>query len=228
MFISSGFSGLACWLLKPLVLCTIGKRETKYDVLTLCNGILIGLVSISGVVDDVQNWGAVLIGSISAVWYVGAVLFLEFYRIDDPLEVFPVHCVGGIWGLFATGFFDQKSGALFYGAYRQGEFMAYQIVGITVIICWVSLIAMPAFLILRKIHLLRADKAIEEIGFDVAELQGVSEEFIEAVRDRLDEQDRVALEAKKAAEKIPKEHQVDDEKKALKDAADDLPSDQKA
>jgi ammonia channel protein AmtB len=74
------------------------------------------MVSIAGVVDNVENWGAVLIGSISSVFYVGAILFLEFYRIDDPLEVFPVHCVGGIWGLFATGFFDNYRGALFMGA----------------------------------------------------------------------------------------------------------------
>lgn len=113
MFISSSFSGLASFILKPLALGTCCKRSTKYDVLTLCNGILIGCVAISGVVDRVQNWGAVLIGSISAVWYVGGVLFLEFYRIDDPLEIVPVHAIGGIWGLFATGFFDNYRGALF-------------------------------------------------------------------------------------------------------------------
>lgn len=73
--------------MKPLVLRNI-TRSTKYDVLTLCNGILIGLVSIAGVADRVQNWGAVLIGSIAAVFYVCGGLYLEFWRIDDPLEVF--------------------------------------------------------------------------------------------------------------------------------------------
>lgn len=105
MFISSGFSGLVGFILKKIVFCDC-RRSSKYDALSLCNSILIGMVAISGVVDEVENWGAVLIGSIAAVFYVGAVLFLEFYRIDDPLEVFPVHGAGGIWGLFATGFFD--------------------------------------------------------------------------------------------------------------------------
>ena len=125
MFISSGFSGLVSIILKPLVLGTSCNRSAKYDCLTLCNGILIGMVAISGVVDSVQNWGAVLIGSIAAVWYVCAVVFLEFYRIDDPLEVFPVHGAGGIWGLFATGFFNNHSGALFRDAAKQGQFMGY-------------------------------------------------------------------------------------------------------
>lgn len=60
--------------------------------------------------------------------------------------------------------------------------MGYQIVGITVIVAWTSLFALTGFYILRKLHLLRVDKAIEEIGFDVAELGGVSEEFLDAVR----------------------------------------------
>jgi ammonia channel protein AmtB len=82
-------------------------------------------VSISGIVNNVENWGAVLIGSISSVFYVGGILFLEFYRIDDPLEVFPVHAVGGLWGLFAAGFFDNYKGALFKDASKQGYFMGY-------------------------------------------------------------------------------------------------------
>lgn len=85
--ISCGFSGLLSFTLKAIF---VGKtsRATKYDCLTLCNGILIGLISVAGVADRVQNWGAVLIGSIAAIFYVGGCLFLEFYRIDDPLEVF--------------------------------------------------------------------------------------------------------------------------------------------
>jgi hypothetical protein len=38
---------------------------------------------------------------------------------------------------------------------------------------------------LRKLHLLRVDPAIEEVGFDVAELGGVSEEFLDAVREQI-------------------------------------------
>lgn len=202
MFISSSFGGFCCFILKVLVFKLWKKRSTKYDVLTLCNGILIGMVSISGVVDRVENWGAVLIGTFSAFFYVGGILFLEFYRIDDPLEVFPVHACGGMWGLFATGFFDKYRGALFHYALKQGQYMGYQLVGIAVIAGWTSLIAMPAFLILRKLHLLRCDKAIEEIGFDAAELNDVSEEYLDAVRENIEVKEKLEQEAKKKAEAI--------------------------
>jgi Amt family ammonium transporter len=186
MFISSGFSSLLSVLLKRMALSE--NRSTKFDALTLCNGALIGMVSISAVGDTCENWGAVLIGSISAFWYVGLVLILDFYHIDDPIEAVPVHLGGGVWGLFAAGFFDVNHGVLFDNSIKQGQFMGYQLVGIAVIFLFVSLVVVPTIVILSKTNTLRADKAIEEIGFDVAELglPGVSEEFIEAVRERIE------------------------------------------
>lgn len=115
MFISSAFSAFVSVIIKPFLMGTTHKRSTKYDCLTLCNGALVGMVAISGVVDGVENWGAVIIGAISAVWYVLTVLLLDFFHIDDPLEVVPVHLAGGIWGLWATGFFFTTRGALFAG-----------------------------------------------------------------------------------------------------------------
>ena len=111
MFIASGFSSIVSVLLKAYAVGS--SRASKYDCLTLCNGALIGMVSISGVADTTENWGAVIIGTIAAVWYVVSVLLLEFFHIDDPIESIPVHFAGGIWGLFATGFFDNFQGSLF-------------------------------------------------------------------------------------------------------------------
>ena len=177
-------------------MCRFTKRSAKYDALTLANGIIIGCVAVSGVVNNLDNWGAVLIGSISAVFYVGGVLFLNFWNIDDPLEVFPVHFLGGVWGLFATGFFDQTRGALYYGANQQGAFMGFHIVGIVVIVAFTSLVAAPSFLILRKLHLLRVSKAIEEIGLDVAELSGkVPEAFLDAVEEQIEKQEKAQQKA---------------------------------
>lgn len=189
--ISAAFGGLVSFVLKTIVLRR-NSRAAKYDCLTLCNGILIGLISVAGAADRVQNWGAVLIGSIAGFWYVGGILYLEFWRIDDPLEVFPVHGLGGLWGLFAVGFFDNNRGALYDDALKQGRFMGYQIVGIVVIIAWTSLFSILGFLIMRKLHILRIDPAIEEIGLDVAELGNVPEEYIDAVREQLKKRDAQA------------------------------------
>jgi len=185
MFISSGFSAIVTLMIKPLALGV--TRYTKFDALSLSNGALVGMVAISASVDRVENWGAVLIGTISAFWYIISILTLEFYRIDDPLESISVHLAGGAWGLFAAGFFDSTSGALFYGALSQGKFMGYQLVGILTIFLFTSLIMFPAFFIMRKLHVLRADKAVEEIGFDVASIYpGVSQEFLNSVNEKIE------------------------------------------
>ena len=52
-----------------------------------------------------------------------------------------------------------------------------------VILAFTSVVSIPTFVILRKLHLLRVDSAIEEVGLDVAEISGVSEEFLDAVRE---------------------------------------------
>jgi hypothetical protein len=65
--------------------------------------------------------------------------------------------------------------------------MGYQLVGIVTIFSFTSLVIFPAFFIMNKLHVLRADKAVEEIGFDVADIYpGVSEEFLTAVRDKIE------------------------------------------
>jgi Amt family ammonium transporter len=185
MFIASSFSALTTLVIRPIAL---GKTRThKFDVLSLSNGALVGMVAISASIDRVENWGAVLIGTIAAFCYVISLLTLEFYRIDDPLEAISVHFAGGIWGVFATGFFDTHSGVLFYGSFKQGQFMGYQLVGILVIVLFTSIVMLPSFYILSKLHVLRADKAVEEIGFDIAVLNpGVSQEFIDTVREKID------------------------------------------
>jgi len=99
MFISSGFSALTTMIIRPIAMGV--TRNTKFDALSLSNGALVGMVAISASVDNIENWAAVLIGTISAFAYLISLLTLNFYRIDDPLETISVHLAGGAWGLFA-------------------------------------------------------------------------------------------------------------------------------
>lgn len=65
--------------------------------------------------------------------------------------------------------------------------MGYQLVGIVVIVCFTSIVSLSAFYVLDNIGLLRIDKAVEEIGIDVAKFApGVSEEFLTIVRDKIE------------------------------------------
>jgi Amt family ammonium transporter len=49
--------------------------------------------------------GALLIGAGGGAACFGAAQLKSFLRIDDTLDVFAVHGIGGIWGALATGLF---------------------------------------------------------------------------------------------------------------------------
>jgi Amt family ammonium transporter len=98
--------------------------SSKYDVGTMANGILVGLVSVTGSCDNIDNWAACVIGIIGGVAYCFFCKLLEKLEIDDPIEASCVHFAGGSWGVVATGFFDRDLG-LFYGHDGCGTFFGY-------------------------------------------------------------------------------------------------------
>ena len=75
-----------------------GVRKT-WDVVSMCNGILCGLVSITAGTATVQPWAAIIAGFVSGIIYRIASRLLIRFRVDDPLDAFPVHGACGTWGL---------------------------------------------------------------------------------------------------------------------------------
>jgi len=105
------------YLKHPLAGTWDGKQ--RYDVGALCNGILIGLVSITAGCNNVEPWAALIIGALASVVYGLAIRLMRKLKIDDPVEASAVHGFGGIWGLFVVGLFDRDEG-VFYGGGQLG------------------------------------------------------------------------------------------------------------
>lgn len=103
-------SGLTAALFKPLFL----KHKHKYDVQSLCNGLLGGLVSITGVCNDCDPWASFVIGLIGGLVYSGSCKLFKKLYVDDPIDASSVHGFCGIWGVLAVGIFSKKNG-LFSG-----------------------------------------------------------------------------------------------------------------
>lgn len=121
--LAASIGGLVAVALKPRVMRTYSKIH-KFDVGTICNGCLAGLVSITAPCDNVEPWAAIIIGIIGAIFYVLFCKFLDALKIDDPVEASAVHFAGGVWGVIASGFFDMDLG-VFYGKDGSGEFFGY-------------------------------------------------------------------------------------------------------
>lgn len=80
----------------------IGKPDPSF----CCNGMLAGLVAITGPCAFVDAWAAVVLGIGAAiVMYCGVFFVEEKLKIDDPAGAISVHGLAGVWGEFCLGIF---------------------------------------------------------------------------------------------------------------------------
>lgn len=153
----------------------------RYDVGTICNGIIVGLVSSTASCDATEPWASVFIGIIGALFYSIGVLLIDKYHIDDPLEASPVHLGGGSWGILCVAIFNEERGLL-YNPKEGIKLLGIQFLGLVSIIVWVSFWSILLFYTLNKFGLLRVPKEIEIMGLDIAEMGGVSEDIYSKLR----------------------------------------------
>lgn len=77
----------------------------KPSVLGAASGAVAGLVAITPAAGFVTPGAAIIIGLVAGVLCFFAVQLRNRMRIDDSLDVFGIHGVGGAWGAIATGIF---------------------------------------------------------------------------------------------------------------------------
>ena len=83
--ISGMTAGLTAAFLKPVIMCTYSKSN-RYDVGAMSNGVLAGLVAITGVCDGCEPWAAFCIGLIGGLVYISACKLIDCLGVDDPIE----------------------------------------------------------------------------------------------------------------------------------------------
>jgi Amt family ammonium transporter len=131
-----------------------------------------GLGTITPASGFVGPIGAVIIGLTAGVVCFAATQFLKrTLRIDDSLDVSPVHGVGGIVGTILTGVFvDARVGGIGYAdGMSMGSQVAVQTLGVVAAIAWC---AVGTFVILKVIQLtigLRVSEDQEREGLDLAQ-----------------------------------------------------------
>jgi len=139
----------SAWMSTTLV-CIIHSRMT-FSLQLLNNSVLGGLVAITCSGGSVDSVGAFFIGvGAGIVAYLGP-NFAILCGVDDPRDVFTVHGLQAVWGLFAVGLWATKDNVLganynnFYGAFYSGDgkMLGYQLS----YVCYMSLITIAIALI---------------------------------------------------------------------------------
>ena len=145
-------------------------RYGKPSLVGICTGMVAGLATITPASGYVGPLGAVIIGLTSALlcqWAIGWVKHLM--KINDSLDVFAVHGLGGMWGTLMAAVLCAES--LGGSGLPEGATMASQLgvqaIGIGATALWSVVVTVLLVVVLRMFVTFRIDEDIEIEGLDV-------------------------------------------------------------
>jgi len=150
----------------------------KPSMLGAASGAVAGLVAITPAAGNVGIPGAFFIGAIAGIVCLWGVSGLKkMLKVDDSLDVFGVHAIGGITGALLTGIFnapdlggpgitDYVTGKIGYPGIGAQLWIQAQAVGVTLV--WSAVVAFVAFKIVDLVIGLRVPEEQEREGLDTS------------------------------------------------------------
>jgi Amt family ammonium transporter len=165
----SAAAGAMAWMVAEWI------RYGKPSVLGIVTGMVAGLGTITPASGFVGPAGALIIGLTAGIVCFSATNFLKrVLKIDDSLDVFPVHGVGGILGTLLAGIFASTQLGIFSGqgfadgVSGMGQQLGIQFVGVISTLVYTAIVT---FIILKVVDVivgLRVTKEEEIEGLDIA------------------------------------------------------------
>lgn len=160
----SAAAGALAWMVASWV-------KGKPSALGMVSGAIAGLVAITPAAGFVDSMSAIVIGAVAGVLCYKALLFRVGRELDESLDAWAVHGVGGLWGAVATGIFataavNEYTGLL-YG--NVDQFVAQIIAALASVIYAFGMTYILAKLVDAFMGL-RVSEDEEYVGLDVAQL----------------------------------------------------------
>ena len=116
----------------------------------------------------VNPLGALVIGAGAGALCYGAVIVRSNFNLDDALEVFPVHGIGGIWGAIMTGVFAVEAIGGTKGLLEgNGSIMIEQIIAVVATLVYGFIVSAVILKALDMVMGLRVSETDEDIGTDL-------------------------------------------------------------
>ncbi len=165
----SAASGSLSWMMMEWT------KHGKPSVLGIVTGMVAGLGTITPASGFVGPAGALVIGfSAGIICYYATQAIKQRFQIDDSLDVFPVHGVGGILGTLLAGVFASDALGVFSGqGYNEGMDMvsqvSVQLIGIVATFTYTAVITYMLLKLVDKLLVLRVDEEGEMRGLDLVE-----------------------------------------------------------
>jgi len=167
-FVATNTSGAAAaftWM----IISWIHKRPS---VLGISTGAIVGLAAVTPAAGFVSPLSAMVIGTVASLISYYAILIRMKTNLDDSLDVFACHGMGGMTGMLATGLFAQKAinpggaNGLFFG--NPGLFYT-QLLAVVIVAGFSFTVSYALAKIVDAMFSLRATEDEEEIGLDLSQ-----------------------------------------------------------
>jgi Amt family ammonium transporter len=147
-------------------------KGKKPSVLGFCIGAVVGLVAITPAAGFVAIPQSIFIGVVAAIISNFAVYIKSKSTLDDTLDVFPCHGIGGMVGMLMTGIFATKTvnpagnDGLFYG---NPAFFFTQLKAMVIAVSYSFVVSFLIFKFIDFILPLRVTEEEEDLGLDASQ-----------------------------------------------------------
>ncbi|HVY87208.1 MAG TPA: ammonium transporter [Caulobacterales bacterium] len=179
-FLATAAAGLSWCLVEAIF-------KGKPSFLGLSSGIVAGLVAVTPASGFAGPMGSIVLGlAVSPICFIAVSFVKNLLGYDDALDVFGVHCIGGITGALATGILVNPAlggaGVVDYAncsangtvlgtcptaAYDLVTQMTAQGTDVVVTLLWSGVGSLVIWIVLRVLGLLRVSKDAEQEGLDI-------------------------------------------------------------
>jgi Amt family ammonium transporter len=145
-------------------------HHRKVSVVGAACGAVAGLVAITPASGFVTPGGAILIGLVAGGLCYSATLLRERVRVDDALDVFAVHGVGGVFGAIATGVLATSAVQASYKGLIDGNAgqVLTQLIAVAATIAYAVVGTFVIVKVVDGILGIRISAKDEELGIDLA------------------------------------------------------------
>nr|WP_254602159.1 ammonium transporter [Sphingomonas bacterium] len=156
----------------------------KPSLLGAVSGVVAGLVAVTPASGFAGTMGSVILGlMVSPICFFFVTKVKATFGYDDSLDVFGVHCVGGITGALMTGIlanpqlggqgipdYSSKPGTLFVAeTYDTAHQLWIQFQGVATTLIWSGVVSAILFFAIDRLWGMRVSPEVEHEGLDIAE-----------------------------------------------------------
>ena len=137
----------------------------KMSAVGACIGAVVGLVAITPAAGFVNIGQSMFIGFIAAIISNYAIHLKNKTNVDDTLDVFPSHGVGGIVGMLLTAVFAEQVGLI----YGQTDTFLYHLLGLVLVSVYCFFGSYLLYMFVDRVLTMRVREDQEERGLDLSQ-----------------------------------------------------------